>query len=248
LTRYYANRTNFITFNDFCINMRTYFESSEWQSHNLDKWHSIIIENVIAINSNVSLNECLRKMWSQMNTIQRDLNSTYHDSTRLRENIIRISRNHSTLILALINSLMNNVTLMNNLQSSIINYEIVRKSSFAHQQYHQKDEIDDHYFTDKQYRRKDESSYDRRNESFDRRIEFYRDEHDRLNDKFQNRRFKKCFVCDKFDCWSINHSDKKQKNSKKRFSNRFSQFKNSNRVKWNVPGHDPGPEAWSFAY
>jgi hypothetical protein len=29
LTRYYANRANFITFNDFCINMRTYFEDSE---------------------------------------------------------------------------------------------------------------------------------------------------------------------------------------------------------------------------
>jgi hypothetical protein len=29
LTRYYANRANFITFNDFCISMRTYFESSE---------------------------------------------------------------------------------------------------------------------------------------------------------------------------------------------------------------------------
>ncbi len=27
--RYYVNRTNFITFNDFCINMQTYFENSE---------------------------------------------------------------------------------------------------------------------------------------------------------------------------------------------------------------------------
>ncbi len=215
LTRYYANKTNFITFNDFCISMQTYFENSEWQSHNLDKWHNITIEDVIAINSNVSLTECLRKMWSQMNTIQRDLNSAYHDSIRLRENIIRICKNHSALIFALINSSMNNVTLMNNLQSSIINYEIVRKS-FVHQQYHQNDEIDDHYFTDKQYRRDD---YDRRDESSDRRIEFYRDESrdDKSNDRFQNRRLKKCFVCDKFDCWSINHSNKKREDSKKRF-------------------------------
>jgi hypothetical protein len=29
LIRYYVNRTNFITFDDFCTNMRTYFESSE---------------------------------------------------------------------------------------------------------------------------------------------------------------------------------------------------------------------------
>jgi hypothetical protein len=29
LTRYYANKTNFITFNDFCISMQTYFENSK---------------------------------------------------------------------------------------------------------------------------------------------------------------------------------------------------------------------------
>jgi hypothetical protein len=89
-----------------------------------------------------------------MNTIQRDLNSAYHDSIRLRKNIIRICRDHSALIFELINSSMNTLTLMNILQSSIINYEIVRKSS-AHQQYHQNDEIDDHYLIDKQYRRED---------------------------------------------------------------------------------------------
>jgi hypothetical protein len=94
------------------------------------------------------------------------------------------------------------LALMNTLQSSIINYEVIRKVHIiAQQQYHQNDETDDHYFIDRQYRR-DESSYDRRDESsFDPRVEFYRDEfRDRSNDKFQNRRPKKCFVCDKFDC------------------------------------------------
>ncbi len=86
---------------------------------------------------------------------------------------------------------------MNILQLSIINYEIVRKS-FAHQQYHQNDEINDHYFINKHYRR---SEYDRRDElSFNRRDEFYQDERNRSNDRFQNRHFKKCFICDKFDC------------------------------------------------
>jgi hypothetical protein len=129
LIYYYVNRNNFITFNDFCTSMRLYFEDSQWQSHNLDKWHSIIIDDVIAINSNVSLTECLRKMCSQMNTIQRDLNSAYHDSIWLRENIIRICRSHSALIFELINSSMNTLILMNTLQSSIINYKIVRNLS-----------------------------------------------------------------------------------------------------------------------
>jgi hypothetical protein len=100
---------------------------------------------------------------------------------------------------------MKTFALMNILQSSIINYEVIRKDHIiAQQQYHQdENDADDHYFTDRQYRR-DESSYDRRDESSsDRRVEFYRDEFrdsDRSNDRFQNRRLKKCFVCDKFDC------------------------------------------------
>jgi hypothetical protein len=231
LIYYDVNIDNFITFNVFCINMRLYFESSEWRDQNLDKWHFITFEDVIAINSNVSLIKCLRTMCFQMNTIQRDLNSAYHDSIRLRKNIIRICRNHSILIYELINSSTNTSSLMNTLQSSIINYEVIRKF-LAQQQYHQNEnDAHDHYFIDKQYRR-DESLYDRRDKlSFDRRVEFYRDEfRDRSNDKFQNRRSKKCFVCDKFDCWSINYSDKKREDSKKRFANRFSQFKDNSRL------------------
>ncbi len=131
------------------------------------------------------------------------MNSAYHDLTRLRENIIQVCRNHSVLIFELMNFSTNILILTNTLQSSIINYEVVRKFS-AHQQYYQNEnEIDDHYFIDKQYRC-DESLYDRRDESsFNRRIEFYRDvfrDNDKSNNKFQNRRFKKCFVCDKFNC------------------------------------------------
>jgi hypothetical protein len=137
LTYYYANRANFITFNDFCISMRLYSENSEWQNQNLDKWHSIIFANVIAINQNASLIECLRKMCSQMNIIQRDLNSAYHDSIQLRENIIRACRNYLALIYELINSSMKIFALMNSLQSSIINYEVIRKVHIiAQQQYH----------------------------------------------------------------------------------------------------------------
>jgi hypothetical protein len=228
LTYYYANKNNFITFNDFCISMRLYFESSEWRDQNLDKWHIITFENVVAINSNASLIECLHKMCSQMNIIQRDLNSAYHDSIRLRKNIIRVCKDHSALIYEIINSSIKIFALMNILQSSIINYEVIRKL-FASQQYHQNDEINNHYFIDRQYRR---DEYDRRDKSSsDRRVEFYRDEfRDRSNDKFANRRSKKCFVCGKFDCWSINHLDKKREDSKKRFSDRFSQFRNNNRL------------------
>ncbi len=213
LTYYYSNKVTYFIFDDFCTSMRAYFEDSEWQRSNLDKWQTLILRDVIAVNSNVSLIECLRKLCAKMNTIQRELDSAYHDSIRLRKNIIRTCRDHSALIFELINSSMNISTLINILQFSIINYEIVRKSFMQQQHQYQQneDEIDDQYFTNRQYRRE---------ESFNRRRNF----RDR-NDRFQTRRFKKCFVCEKFDCWSINHSEKERKNLKKRFSDRHFEYK-----------------------
>jgi hypothetical protein len=217
LTYYYSNNVTYFTFDDFCASIKAYFEDSEWQRSNLDKWQTLILRDVIAANSNVSLIECLRKLCAKMNIIQRELDSAYHDSIRLRKNIIRACRDHSVLIFELINSSMNISTLINILQFSIINYEIVRKFLAQQQhQYHQnqqtKNEIDDQYFIDKQYRR-EKSSFNRRRKFRDR------------DDRFQARRSKKCFVCEKSDCWSINHSEKKRKNSKKRFSDRHFEYK-----------------------
>jgi hypothetical protein len=133
LTYYYSNKVTYFIFDDFCASMRAYFENSEWQRSNLDKWQIISLRDVIAANSNVSLIECLRKLCAKMNTIQRELDSAYHDSIRLRKNIIRACRDYSALIFELINSSMNISKLINILQSSIINYEIVRKSFAQHQ-------------------------------------------------------------------------------------------------------------------
>jgi hypothetical protein len=133
LTYYYLNKVIYFIFDDFCTSIRVYFENSEWQRSNLDKWQIFILKNVIATNSNVSLIECLRKLCAKMNTIQRELDSAYHDSIWLRKNIIRTCRDHSALIFDLINSSMNISRLINILQFSIINYEIVRKFFVQHQ-------------------------------------------------------------------------------------------------------------------
>jgi hypothetical protein len=157
-------------------------------------------------------------MCLEMNSIQKELDFAFYDSTHLRKNIIKVCRNHSTLINDLNNVSINVFDLINSLHISITNYEIVQKSA-QFETYLQSNlnsfnqNQDDQYFTDRQYRRE---------EYFNRRDEF-RDE-DKSNDKFRISRFsKKCFVCDKHDCWSINHFEKKRDDSKKRFSDRHSE-------------------------
>ncbi len=136
-----------------------------------------------------------------MDIIQRSLDPAYHGPDRLRENIIRACRGHPTLIYELINASADTSALINVLQASIVNYEVIQKASV--QQYSQ--DQDDQYFTDRQYRRG--PPFDRRGgHSNDRRGDDYSNDRrggfrGRSNGRFQsNRRSKRCFVCGKPGC------------------------------------------------
>jgi hypothetical protein len=180
---------------------------SEWYRTNLTRWQIINISEVVAVNSTLSLSECLRKMCFEMSTIQRDLNSAFVDSSQLRKNIIRVCRDHFVLINDLNNALISVSNLINSLHINVMNYEAIRKQHDSMQQMYlndltqqtylqqkdlttqqthllNQDQIvsESQYFTDRQYRR-DESSFNRRENFRDR------------NDRFQARRLKKCFVC-----------------------------------------------------
>ncbi len=145
-----------------------------------------------------------------MIAIQQELNSAYHDSIHLRENIIRVCKDHFALTNNLNNVSLNVFDLINSLHTNVMNYEAVQKSSnqqidylqqhfnseIFNSGYLQQSKSDNQYFIDRQYRRDEELSYDRRSD-------YRRDEdefRDRSNDRFQNRRLRKCFVCNKLDC------------------------------------------------
>ncbi len=137
-----------------------------------------------------------------MSTIQKDLNSAFVDSIQLRKNIIKVCRDHSAFTNDLNNASISVSNLINSLHTSVMNYEAIRKQHDSMQQTYlqqndltqqthllnqNQSEFENQYFTDRQYRR--ERSFNRR--------EDYRDRNDRFQD---NRRLKKCFVCEKFDC------------------------------------------------
>jgi hypothetical protein len=199
--------------------MKTFFEESEWKRLNLTKWQFIHIDNVIIANSNLSLIECLQKLCTDLNDIQKELNSDYHDSSHMRKILIRACRNHSTLLIELHNSSSNVSSLINSLYINIINFESINKKKNTYLQSIDTDidECDqhEHNFIDQQYRRESINYRDNRKFLIDLRS----------RDKFSIRLFKICFVCNKSNCWSINHLKKEREDSKKRFANRNSKWK-----------------------
>jgi hypothetical protein len=203
--------------------MKRFFEEFEWKRFNLTKWQFIHIDNVIVANSNLSLIECLQKLCTDLNDIQKELNSDYHDSNHMRKILIRACRDHSVLLIELHNSSSNVSSLINSLYINIINFESINKKRNIYLQ-----SIDtnikkcDHInctheqnFIDRQYRRESINYRDNRKFLID----------SRSRDRFSIRSSKICFVCDKSNCWSINHSKKEREDSKKRFANRNSKWK-----------------------
>ncbi len=215
LSHFYDNQYENITFDKFCIDMKKFFEEWEWKRFNLIKWQFIHIDNVIVVNSNLFLTECFQKLCIDLNDVQKELNFDYHDSSHMREILIRACRDHSILLIELHDSSSKFSDLINFLYINIVNYESVNKKNntylqsidiidFIHDHAH------DHNFIDRQYHREFDNNRDNRKFLIN----------SRSRDRFSIRVSKKCFVCDKFNCWSTNHIEKKRDDFKKRFANR----------------------------
>jgi hypothetical protein len=127
LFHFYDNNYENITFDKFRVDMKKFFAESKWKRYNLTKWQVMHIENVIVVNSNLFLIECLQKLCVDLDDVQKELNSDYHDSNQMRKVLIRACRNHSILLIELHNSSSNFSDLINFLYSSIVNYESINK-------------------------------------------------------------------------------------------------------------------------
>lgn len=154
--RFYANRIGNSTFERFCYDMRQFFEGPEWQHFNLTKWQTISLSGVISDNPTLSTTECLRKMCTEFDTIRRGLDPAYYGPVHLRENNIRACRGHPALTNSLTNPPIDASGLINNLYTSIVNYEAIHNPPSTQQSYmqsYEEDQDNDAYPTDRQYRK-----------------------------------------------------------------------------------------------
>jgi hypothetical protein len=192
-------------------------------------------------NSTLSTIECVRKLCTKLNIIQRDIDSIYHESVHLRQNIIRVCRDHSALTFEMINSITNIFELVNNIYAFIVNYKAVHKlvNQDDYIQSCKKKNMNETYYMNRQYFWNElifrsrwisrEFTYRKfaNRESYASR-ELCRTNSTRESYETESRelfRFKKCFVCDKEECWFINHTIKKRKNSKHNFYNQHLEYR-----------------------
>ena len=245
-THFYANRESIVSFDDFCQKIRLFFEGPEWERLNLIKWQTVSLADTIAANPTLSTTECLRKMCTEIDKIQRSVNPAYHGPIHLRENIIRACRGHPALAAGLTNPPHETSDMVNLLCSSIINYEAVHKPTLTgnYMQSDNNGEDDETFFTDRQYRRDGPmrgryrgAPYTLQGASYTPRTPSSRPSSQ--PGTFQ--RTKKCFVCGKVGCWSTNHTQRERDNSKKKIGDRYPEYKNR-------PGYERNLQHWITEY
>jgi hypothetical protein len=126
---FYDNQYENITFDKFRVDMKKFFEKSKWKRFNLTKWQFMHIDIVIVVNSNLLLIECLQKLCIDLNDVQKELNSDYHDSNQMRKILIQACRNHSILLIELHNSSSKFSDLIDSFYFNIVNYESINKKN-----------------------------------------------------------------------------------------------------------------------
>ena len=87
-TYFYANRESIVLFNNFCQKIQLFFEGLERERLNLIKWQTISFADTISANPTLSTTECFCKMCTEIDKLQRNINSAYYRPIHLRENII----------------------------------------------------------------------------------------------------------------------------------------------------------------
>lgn len=174
------------------------------------------MNNIIRNNSISSISKCLIKLFHQLDSLQQNIESMYFDFHYLNKNLIRAVRDHSTLLSNLVVFAHDSGNLFNNLQTAIVNYKTVHKSSTHNdfvQSYNEKKKDknkNETFYINCQYRENKSRMRDRKN--------FSRFQQNIFNKSLARRLFfrqKKCFVCDKIECWSNNHTQQKRDEFKK---------------------------------
>ena len=174
----------------------------------LRQWNNINLKGLFRSNTEKNKKTIFNDIILQLRQIQRDLNYEFQSDTALRNKIIMSYSNIPACSVAILQSTITIVELINNIYVAIENNEKVMRA--------EKSESFDleTYFIDRKY-------YINRlfNLIYNKLISF--SSSSPSNNGFQK---KKCFVCDKTDCWFIKHTNKKRQKSRNKFVKRFTDF------------------------
>ena len=196
------------------------------------KWNVIIFRSVMTTpkHQNKSMNKCFQLLIKELRYLQHDLNEKFRFDKFIHNKLITACQKVFACQYVCFKFFDTLADLINDLQSFII---IFSKSQSHQVENYQPEAV---YYIDQRYRFRKRfsndsdqlrTSYDRKKNDFDRNRTMIS----------YNAEKKRCFICNKTDCWSINHTWKERDASKtrlkKRFNESFNRSDHQSKKNWN---------------
>ncbi len=201
LDYYYSNMSSdiLIIFDEVCFSLRNYFENAEYKRSILSKWNNLILKSIMikSENENKFIEECLQLLIKNLRHLQHDLKSELRSEKFIHNKFINACQDVIVCQYVCFKLSDSLVDLINDLRSSMIIYQ--KANSII--------ETFETFFIDRRYHK-----------NFSLRINQNRRFQDR---RFQDRSKRKCFVCQKEECWFTKHSKDEREIAKQKFKNRF---------------------------
>jgi hypothetical protein len=205
-------------FNRMIYESRCHFETEENKQQYMSEWRETTFPRIIAANPGVPRLDCLQKLFDRLQTIQRGLSESYQEDYSLRDQVISACRGVEECNLALFNPTNTYEGVCAQLRSAVgtalrsrevqqFNAQLQPTSIGPADQH-------DHNWTDRTYSGRGirySRGYDQRQPQGNRGGP--------CGGSFRNDRQKKCYVCEKPNCWSTRHS----LNDRKEAYNKFQQ-------------------------
>ena len=238
LNYYYSNvsiRKSTLNFVQTCVLINDYFESAEYKRNVLIKWNVIILRSIIIISKHQgkSMYKCLQLLIKEFRHLQHDLNEEFRFDKFIHNKLITVCQNVSACQYVCFKSFDTLTGLINDLQSFIIIFS--KSHSHETENYQQPMAA---YYTDRRYRSRRQPPRSQSKSSSDESRTLYDRGEDNLDRTMisYNAGKKRCYICNKTDCWSINHIWKERNASKtrlkKRFNESFNRFNHQSEKNW----------------
>ena len=198
---------NNLDFDQLCTAIEQHFEDANHRRNTLTAWNNINLLSIKSKNPDKSTGECFDLLLSKLRTLRYGLSQELQSDAFMLNKLVLACRKLPDCQIACSAPADTLNSMINTLKSSIEAYE------FSHSQA----DTSHTYMTDRRFRSNgDNNRYPRLNRPPSR------ENQSRFNRK------RRCFVCDKEDCWSTNHTESERQEAKDRFKEKYKSRFNNN--------------------
>jgi thymidylate synthase len=190
-----------LDFDQLCTAIEQHFEDANHRRNTLTEWNNLDLLSLKSQNPDKSTGHCFELLISKLRTLRYGLSQELQSDAFMLNKLVLACRSLPECQTACSAPADTLNSMINTLKSSITAYE------FSHSQGNNTSHT---YMTDRRFRSNNDNRFRRRgNQS-------------RFN------RQRRCFVCDKEDCWSTNHTESERQQAQERFKEKYKSRFNNN--------------------